>query len=98
MSNIDTLQDTSSNNESEDVKHLLRLPITDDMLSQLQSQDTFCSHIITQFKKRNIKDGHAYKFHNKLLKRNVTDGDKIYETIVLPRAHTVQILKNLYVT
>ena len=93
MSNIDTLQDTSSNNGNEDVKNLLRLPLTDDMLSQLQSQDMFCSHIITQLEKGNIKDGQMYKFHNKLLKRNVTDSDKIYKTIVLPRALTAQILK-----
>ena len=72
MSNIDTSQNTSSNNGNEDMKHLLRLPITDNMLSQLQSQDTFCSHMITQLEKGNIKDGQTYKFHNKLLKRNVT--------------------------
>ena len=69
MSNIDTLQDTSSNNGNEDEKNLLRLPLTDDKLSQLQSQDTFCSHIITQLKKGNIKDGQTYKLHNKLVKR-----------------------------
>ena len=76
VSNIDTSQDTSSNNGNEDVKNLLRLPITDDKLSQLQSQDMFCSHIITQLKKGNIKDGQMYKLHNNLLKRNVTDNDK----------------------
>ena len=75
------------------MKNLLRLPLTDDMLSQLQSQDTFCSHIMTQMEKGNIKDGQTYKFHNKILKRNVTDSDKIYKTIVLPRALTAQILK-----
>ena len=93
VSNIDTSQDTSSNKGDEDVKHILRLPITDDMLSPLQSWDTFCSHIITQLKKGNIKDGQMYKFHDNLLKRNVTDSNKTYETIVLPRALTAQILK-----
>ena len=82
MSNIDTSQDTLSNNGNEDEKNLLRLPLTDDKLSHLQSQDTFCSHIITPLKKGNIKDGQTYKLHNKLLKKNVTDNDKIYETIV----------------
>ena len=43
--------------------------------------------------KGNIKDGQTYKFHNKILKRNVTDSDKIYETIVLPKVLTAQILK-----
>ena len=93
MSNIDTSPDILSNNGNEDEKNLLRLPLTDDKLSQLQSQDMFCSHIITQLKKGNIKDGQTYKLHNKLLKKNVTDNDKIYETIVLPRALTAQILK-----
>ena len=93
MSHIDTSQDTSSNDGNEDENNLLRLPLTDDKLSQLQSQDTFCSHIITQLKKGNIKDGQMYKLHNNVLKRNVTDNDRIYETIVLPRALTAQILK-----
>ena len=93
MSNIDIPQDTSSNNGNEDEKNLLRLPLTDDKLSQLQAQDTFCSHIITQLKKGNIKNGQMYKLHNNVLMRNVTDSNKTYETIVLPRALTAQILK-----
>ena len=44
-------------------------------------------------KKGNIIEGQVYKVQNKLLKRYVTDGDKTYETIVLPRALTAQILK-----
>ena len=39
-------------------------------------------------------EGQLYKVQNKLLKRYVTDGDKTYETIVLPRALTAQILKD----
>ena len=35
----------------------------------------------------------SYIIQNKLLKRYVTDGDKTYETIMLPRALTAQILK-----
>ena len=63
------------------------------MLSNLQLQDTFCSHIITQIEKGNIKEGHTYKIQNNLLKRYVTDSDKTYETILLPRALITQILK-----
>ena len=92
MSNINTLQDTSDHKE-DGVKLLLRLPITDDILSQLQSQDVFCLHIITQLKKSNLMDGQPYKLSNKLLMRNVSDNDKIYETVVVPRALTAQILK-----
>ena len=93
VSNIDTTQGITNDKGDEDIEHLLKLPLTDDMLSQLQLQDLFCSNIIAQIKKGNIKDGLTYKFHNNLLKRNVTDSDKIYETIVLPKALTAQILK-----
>ena len=63
------------------------------MLSKLQIQDTFCSHILAQIEKGNIKEGKTYIIQNKLLKRYVTDGDKTYETVILPRALTAQILK-----
>ena len=93
VSYIDTTQGVTNDKGDEDVKHLLKLPLTDDTLSQLQSQDMFCSNKIAQIKKGNIKDGQTYKFHDNLLKRNVTDSDKIYETLVLPKALTAQILK-----
>ena len=56
-------------------------------------KDTFCTNILAQIKKGNIIEGQIYKVQNKLLKRYVTDGDMTYETIVLPRALTAQILK-----
>ena len=62
------------------------------MLSNLQLQDTFCSHIKTQIEKGNIKEGQTYKVQNNLLKRYVTDGDNTYETVVLPRALIAQVL------
>ena len=96
VSNIDTTQGITNDKGDEDIGHLLKLPLTDDMLSQLQLQDLFCSNIIAQIKKGNIKDGLTYKFHNNLLKRNVTDSDKIYETVVLPKALTAQILKRAH--
>ena len=40
-----------------------------------------------------IKDGQLYILHDNILKRNVTDNDKMYETIVLPRALTAKVLK-----
>ena len=93
VSNINTTQGKTNDKGEEDVEHLLNLPLTDDILSQLQSQDLFCSNIIAQIKKGNIKDGLTYKLHDNLLKRNVADSDKIYETLVLPKALTAQILK-----
>ena len=51
VSNIDATQGITNNKGDEDVEHLLKIPLTDDMLSQLKSQDTFCFHIIAQIKK-----------------------------------------------
>ena len=63
------------------------------MLSELQLQDTFCANILAQIEKGNITKGQMYKVQNKLLRRYMIDGDKTYETIVLPRALIAQILK-----
>ena len=93
VSNIETTQDTSSNDEKDVKENLIKLPLNNDMLSELQLKDTFCANILAQIEKGNIIEGQMYKVQNKLLKRYVTDGDKIYETIVLPRALTAQILK-----
>ena len=93
VSNIDTMQETSSDNGKDVMENHVKLPLTDDILSKLQLQDTFCSHILAQIERGNIKEGQTYKIQNKLLKWYVTDGDKTYETVVLPRALTAQILK-----
>ena len=50
-------------------------------------------NILTQIKIGNIIEGQLYVIQNKLLKRYAIDGDKTYETIVLPRALTTQVLK-----
>ena len=68
VSNIDTMQETSSDNGKGFVENLVKLPLTDDMLSKLQLQDTFCSHILAQIEGGNIKEGQTYKIQNKLLK------------------------------
>ena len=93
VSNIDATQDTSINDGNKELTEFFNVPLPDEMLSQLQLQDAFCSHIITQIKKGSIKDGQLYILHDNILKRNVTDNDKMYETIVLPRALTAQVLK-----
>ena len=93
VSNIDTMHETSSDNGQDFIGNLVKLPLTDDMLSKLQIQDSFCSHILAQIENRNIKEGQTYKIQNKLLKRYVTDSDKTYKTVLLPRALIPQILK-----
>ena len=93
VSNIETPQDASSNGEKDFNENLIQLPLDNDILLELQQKDMFCANILTQIEKGNIIKGLGYKVQNKLLKRYVTDGDKTYETIVLPRALTAQILK-----
>ena len=93
VSNIETTQDASNNDESDPNDNLIELTLDNDTLSELQQNDMFCANILAQIEKGNIIEGQLYKVQNKLLKRYVTDGDKTYETIVLPRALTAQILK-----
>ena len=93
VSNIETTQDASNIDERNAKENLFNLPLDNDMLSELQPQDTFCANILAQIEKGNIIKGQMYKVQNKLLRRYVTDGDKTYETIVLPRALITQILK-----
>ena len=93
VSNIETPQDASSNGERDFNENLIELPLDNDILLELQQKDTFCANILTQIEKGNIIEGQVYKVQNQLLKRYVTDGDKTYETIMLPRALTAQILK-----
>ena len=95
VTNIETTSNTpvhvtdndSSNND------LLELPINNDILSQLQQKHTFCHNILTQIEKGNIIEGHVYVIKDKLLKRNVIDGDNTYETTVLPRPLIAQVLQ-----
>ena len=93
VSNSETTQDASNIDEKDIEENLINVPIDNDMLSDLQSQVTFCANILAQIEKGNIIKGHMYKVQNKLLRRYITDGDKTYETIVLPRALIAQILK-----
>ena len=95
VSNIETTQDASVhvNDESNANNSLLGLPIDNNMLFELQQKDTFCANILAQIEKGNIIEGQLYIIQNKVLKRYVTDGDNTYETIVLPRALTAQILR-----
>ena len=93
VSNIETTQEVSSNDKSDPNENLIELPLDNDTLLELQQKDMFCANILAQIERGNIIEGQVYKVQNKLLKRYVTDGDKTYETIVLPRALTAQILK-----
>ena len=94
VSNVETPQDTSLNvndiNAPDSI--LLDLPINNDSLFKLQQKDLFCNNILTQIEKGNIIKGQMYTVKDKLLKRYVIDGDNTYETTVIPRAITAQVL------
>ena len=93
VSHVEMTKQTSIDNENNDIDSVIKLPMTENMLSSLQAQDVFCSHILTQIEKGNVKEGQIYLVQNKILKRYVTDGNNTYETVVLPRALTAQVLK-----
>ena len=73
---------------------LWKLLISNDTLSKLQQEDVFCKNILSQIEKGNIVEGQLYLIREKTLKRYVIDGDNTYETTVIPRALTTQILQN----
>ena len=65
-------------------------------MSKLQWKDIFCSNVLNQIEKGNIIEGQLYIVKDKLLKRYVIDGNNTYETIVIPRAITAQILRMVH--
>ena len=93
VSHVEMTKQTSNAKESNDTDSVIKLPLSEDMLSNLQSRDAFCSHILTQIRKGNIKEGHVYVVQNNILKRYVNDGNNTFETVILPRALTAQVLK-----
>ena len=65
-------------------------PIDTNTLQELQHSDSFYKNIFSQIEKGNMQEGHL---RDNILKRYMTEGDNIYETIVIPRALIGQILK-----
>ena len=95
VSNIEATPDPVTNLETEDTsdRNFQKIPIDEDVLHKLQQEDVFCKNILNQIEKGNIIDGQLYLVKNKILKRYVLEGDNTYETIVVPRALTAQILR-----
>ena len=95
VSNVETTQDVSLETKDKDVPNNdpWKLPISNDTLSRLQQEDVFCKNILSQIEKGNIVEGQLYLVKDKFLKRYIIDGDNIYETTVIPRAITTQILQ-----
>ena len=79
------IKDTSGNN-------FQGFPISNDVLQKLQQEDVFCKNILNQIGKGNITDRQLYLVKDNILKRYVIEGNNTYETAVVPRALTGQIL------
>ena len=94
VSNVETTQSLSLEMKDKDATNdnLWKLPINDDVLHKLQWEDVFCKNIINQIEKGNIVEGQLYLRKDKILNRYIIGGDNTYETTVIPRALTTQIL------
>ena len=94
VSNVETTQVILLNVKDIDASNndLWKLPISNDTLFKLQQEDVFCKNILNQIEKGNII-GQLCVVKDKLLKRYVIDGENTYETPVVPRAITTQILQ-----
>ena len=90
-STLNSIPDTE--NKGTSGSNLQRLPISNDILHRLQQEDAFCKNILNQIEKGNIIDGQFYLVKDKILKRYVLEGNNTYETIVIPKALTAQILR-----
>ena len=95
VSNVEITQGLSLKAKDKDAPNdrLWKLPITNDTLSKLQQEDVFFKKILSQMEKGNIVEGQLYLIKDKILKRYIIDGDNTYETTVIPRALTTQILQ-----
>ena len=93
-SNVKTSQDTSLNVNDTNISNndLWELPLGNDTLSKLQQEDIFCSNILNKIEKANII-GQLYVVKDKLLKRYVIDANNTYETTMIKRAITAQVLR-----
>ena len=94
VSNVETSQKTSLHVNDTELSNndLWTLPLSNDTLSKLQQKDMFCNNILNQIEKGNIIEGRLYVVKDKVLKRYVIDGNNTYETTIIPRAITAQVL------
>ena len=98
VSNIESTLNSITDTETGDASgnNFQRFPISNDILYKLQQEDAFCKNILNQIEKGNITDGQLYLVRDKILKSYVLEGDNTYETIVVPRDLTAQILRMAY--
>ena len=65
VSHVKMTKQTPNEKENNDIDSVVRLPLSENMLSDLQAHDTFCSHILTQIEKGINKEGQIYLVQNK---------------------------------
>ena len=95
VTNVETTKKKSLETQDEDASNedLWKLLISNDILSKLQQEDEFSKNIFSQIEKGNLIEGQFYLIKNNILKRYIIDGDDTYETIMIPRTLTPQILQ-----
>ena len=89
--NIDSITDVETKDPSG--HNFQGFPFDNDILQKLQHNDIFCKNILNQIKKGNIQEGQLYIVRDNILKRYVLEGNSTYETTVIPRSLTGQILR-----
>ena len=98
VSNVETSSNTTLH--VDDTKYsndvLWELPINNKILSELQQKDIFCNNTLQLIEKGNTKEGQLYVIKDNVLKRYVVDGNNTYETIIIPRVVTAQILQMVH--
>ena len=95
VTNVEATQKESLEIKDKDASDndLWKLPLGNDTYSRLQQEDVFCKNILNQIEKGSIVEGQLYLIRDKILRRYVMDGDNTYETTVIPRTLTTQILQ-----
>ena len=93
VSNVETTLNMSLKTKDASDDNCGKITIDKDVLHRLQQEDVFCKNILNQIEKGNIVEGQLYLIRDKILKRYIIDGDNTYESTVVPKALTAQILR-----
>ena len=63
----------------------IRLPLSDEKLQALQTEDKFCKDISDKLQQGQLQNKNPYYIENGILKRFVEDGKQKFEVVVLPQ-------------
>ena len=98
VTNIESILNSITDIETKDTSgnNFQGFPINNDVLQKLQQEDAFCKNILNQIERGNITDGQLYLVKDNILKRYVIEGNNTYETTVVPRTLTGQMLQMVH--